>query len=440
VFHVLLLSGCALLGQGPAPADTAEVPPSPQAAASPERPSELLVRRWVRQLEADSKAERDEAEEALIGLGPAALEFLPPPTPRTPADLRLRLERIRQKLQRAAAVAAAGHSLVSLPAGPQRLSKIFESITQQTGNPIVDFRGQFGQPVTDPELTVAMENRPFWEALDRVLDEAGLTVYPYGQKGAIAVVNRPDTERERGSRAAYSGPFRIEATTVTARRDLRNPQTRWLQVALEVAWEPRLVPIAISQRLSDTEAVDENGRSLAGDTEGVVLEARVDPNATATELKIPLALPSREVKQIAKLRGTLTAMVPGRIETFRFGDLMTAKDRSVRIAGATVILEQVRRNNQVWEVRMRVRYDEAGKALESHRAWILHNEAYLEGPDGKPIANAGCHPTRQTENEVGLSYLFSLDDPPENHTFVYKTPGLIVSRQFAYEFENIDLP
>ena len=80
------------------------------------------------------------------------------------------------------------------------------------------------------------------------------------------------------------------------------------------------------------------------------------------------------------------AMIPGRIETFRFTKLAGAKDVQQRIAGVTVTLEEVRKNNEAWEVRMLVRFDDAGDALASHRTWIFSNEAYLEGPDGKPIA------------------------------------------------------
>jgi hypothetical protein len=133
-------------------------------------------------------------------------------------------------------------------------------------------------------------------------------------------------------------------------------------------------------------------------------------------------------------------MIPGRTETFAFDNLLDARNVEKRTAGVTVILDRVRKNNELYEVRVVVRFDQAGAALESHRGWILNNEAYLEGPDGKPISQQGMRTFRQTPDEVGIAYLFVLDDPPSNHKFVYKTPGVIVATGFDYEIKGLKLP
>ena len=235
--------------------------------------------------------------------------------------------------------------------------------------------------------------------------------------------------------------FRFEPVRITAQRDLRNPANEVLQLVLEIAWEPRLGPISLKQPLADLKAVDAKGNPLSVDTPIAVLEVPVNPESAAEELILPLALPSREVKQIARLEGKLTALLPGRIETFRFENVIKAKNAEKRIASTTVVLEQTRRlNDDLWQVRMRVRFDRAGRALESHRGWIYDNEAYLEGPDRKPIPHEGFETTGRAENEVGVAYLFVLDGPPAAHTFVYKTPGAILSAEFEYEIRGVKLP
>ena len=103
-------------------------------------------------------------------------------------------------------------------------------------------------------------------------------------------------------------------------------------------------------------------------------------------------------------------------------------------------LERVEKNNDVWEVRIAVRFDDAGDALASHRTWIFNNPAYLEGPDGKPIAYDTFETTRQEKNEVGVAYVFNTDQPLDKLTFVYKTPGTIVNSSFDYELKNVELP
>ena len=87
-----------------------------------------------------------------------------------------------------------------------------------------------------------------------------------------------------------------------------------------------------------------------------------------------------------------------------------------------------------------MRFDDAGDALASHRQWIFDNPAYLEGPDGKPIAYDSFETTAQGKNELGLAYLFSTDRPLDELTFVYKTPGTIITSSFPYELKDIKLP
>ena len=117
-----------------------------------------------------------------------------------------------------------------------------------------------------PDLKVHFDKTPFWPALDQVLDQAGLTVYPFaerGEKAAISVTSRfpnklPSISRSRRvGRACYSGPFRFEVVSVVARRDFRPQRAGSLSVNVEIAWEPRLRIIGLSQRMADVKAVDE---------------------------------------------------------------------------------------------------------------------------------------------------------------------------------------
>ena len=378
----LLLVGWALTAQADVPADAA---------------FQREVDRLVRQLDAPQLAERDAAEEALLNLGPKVLEFLPPPAALKSPEEKSRVARIQQKLQRLVAESAAKPSLVTLHGNALPLSKVLAALEEQSGNKIV--RKGFGQQESDPALKVDFNKTPFWQALDQVLDQAGLTVYPFAEQRAVCVVPRSAGQLPRLGRACYSGPFRCEPIQVLAQRDLRDPTGNSLRVKLEVSWEPRLRPIGLKQRLRDLQATDDNGKSLPVENEEAELEVPASGRNIAVELLLPWKLPPRNVREIARLKGTLLAMIPGRIETFSFENLLVAKHVEKRIAGVTVTLDRVEKNGDLWQVSMRVRFDQPGDALESHRAWILENEAYLEGPDGKPIPSPegkwiGARPTK----------------------------------------------
>jgi hypothetical protein len=427
MFTSVLLAGGLLLGQADAPGEDELA---------------LEVRKLVSRLNAPRLAEREEAEQKLLDLGPEVLERLPLVTDRTPAEVTQRIERIRQKLRTALAKSVLEPSRVTLQGDAVPLSEILAAIQEQTGNQVVDDRGRAGGQAAD-ELTlkVAFDGMPFWQAMDRVLDQIGLCIDPYGTGESLRLCTRCSDLLPLAGRTTYSGPFRFEAVRVDAARDLRNPNAHSLRLTLEVAWEPRLAPISLQLKMADVRAVDERGNPLPVDGRQAEPEALVHPDANAVQLIIPLGLPPRSSTAIGRLGGRFTAMVPGKIQTFRFTDLEKAKNAEQRMAGVAVLLEQVvRETNTIWQVRMRMRLDEAGDALASHRTWVYDNEAYLEGPDGEPVLCDGYESTRQTENEVGVAYAFAIDGPLSDYAFVYKTPGMILSQQFDFEVRDVQLP
>ena len=52
-------------------------------------------------------------------------------------------------------------------------------------------------------------------AVDRMLDEAGLTIYPYTEGGRVGLVARDDNLPNRAGAATYAGAFRIEPISTT---------------------------------------------------------------------------------------------------------------------------------------------------------------------------------------------------------------------------------
>jgi hypothetical protein len=421
-----LLIGCLLMGQ----------------AAGDDAALKAEIGKLVGRLDSNAKAQRDAAEAQLIQLGPRVLDLLPQPGPDMPAEVQQRLSRVRQVLEQAAAGGATGAARVTLR-GRLPLARILAEIQRQTGNRMV--RAANAQPAepggSEPIVTVDFNQTPFWSALDTVLDQVGLTVYPFGQPGAIQVVAAGREQLPCSGRVALVGPLRIEPVRVIARRDLRFSAAPTLRLSLEVAWEPRLRPIGLKQRLADVTAVDPAGQPIPVENPGAVTEAFPSRDSAAEDMDVDLVLlPERPLRQIASLKGTFRAMLPGKVETFRFTDLLAARGVQKRIAAATVTLDEVRRNADTWEVRIRLRLDDPGDAFESHRNWALANEARLERPDGRAIACESSETTERTPSGIGMSYVFRLDKPPADLTFVYKPPGTVVTRDFPYELKAIRLP
>lgn len=428
MIETLLLS-LVLLGQAPI------------AVAAEDDELATKVQRLVKQLDEEELARREAAEQALVELGVPALELLPANSPRTSAETRERLGRVRRQLEIALAESAAKATRVTL-SGEMKLSAALAAIVKQTGNQVFDYRDEFNQQKTDPTIKVELKDAPFWEALDTVFDEAGMTLYNYsGRANALAMVARAtDSELPRAGRAAYAGRFRFDGLSIIASRDLRNPANHSLRLTLEAAWEPTLRPIVLVQPLDQLVALGEDGKPLVIDGTDGAIEIGVEGTATAVEFDVNLQLPPRDVQKIGSLQGKLTAIVPGRVETFEFTDITKAKNAVQRRAGVAVILEEVRKNEDVYEVRMRVEFDKAANALESHRSWVFENEAALFTPEGTELSPDGLEETRREPNAAGASYKFVLEEEPVGYKFVYKTPAAIMKLPVEFELKNIELP
>lgn len=427
------LLAAACLGAEPAgPPAVADVSPARVAAL-------------VEQLNAPQKAAREQAEQALLDLGPAALDHLPHEgdagADPLPAETAIRLRRIRLALEQRRAESAAAGSRITLPDRELPLAEILAEFERQSGNRVVDMRREFGERPVDAPLRLPLSGVGFWPALDQLLDAAGLTAYHHTAEQAIGVVARPLGQGPRQGRASYSGAFRIEPSTIRAQRDLRNPTHDLLQVELELCWEPRLRPILVRHEFTTLAVTDDQGAAVPARHAESTLERPLGAEATSLAVPLALQLPGRQVRTLARLAGRFDVLLPGRTERFRFAGLDAAELPPQRKASAVVAIDQVRKNNDLWEVHLRVGFDRAAPgAMQSHLGWVLNNAAYLEDAAGKRIDYVGSNMTRQSESETGLTYLFVLDEGVAGHTFVYETPGAVLSAAVPYELRDLPLP
>jgi len=448
----LLLTGLLSFAQEPAESPSGDKAPAKvQIGAPAEAGSDLapLVRKLVRELDAPEKARRDAAQQKLLEMGVKALDLLPETSDKTPAEVRMRLDKVRSVLERTQAENAVESTTITLAGDDVPLSRVLKEFEKQTGNKLQDTREEFrnddDEKPAEPTFKLAFDKTPFWPALDQVLDQARMTTYPYRtDEGGLGMIGRAASQLDRQGHAAYVGSFRVAATQFFARRDLRDAEGQMLQLTLEAAWEPRVQPIVVMQPFDAITAIDENGRPLA--TSVGVSQLEVAPesaDATNVELPIQFQLPDRGVRRIASLKGKLVAVMPGRVESFRFTNLEKTKKQERRKASVTVAIDEIRKNGAIWEVRVRVRFDKASGALESHRGdWVTNNPVHMEGPDKEPIGHAGYHTpnTANAENEVSVVYLFDLPDGPKGYTLVYRTATAIVSVPIEYELKDLELP
>jgi hypothetical protein len=389
--------------------------------------------RLIRQLDAPEIAERDRAFAELVKLGPDVLAHLPTKDENVPEAVRDALRRLRREFDRQAADRAMQASTLTLAGKGLTLAKIAEAFEKQTGNKLVP------QVEAEKTVDVTFANTPFWSALDTVADRAGLSVYPFATDGLHLRGALPG-QRPASEGAFYAGPLRFQANEIRLQRDPRRTADASLKVSLEISWEPRLHPISIRQRLDRLQARDNQGSAIRVDGEGE-LPALVHQGSSGVELELPFVAPPRSIESIETLTGTVDVLLPGKMESFEFGGLADAKKTQQQRHHAVVTLDGVRKVNEVWEVRVRVSYQESTGAFDSHLvSWILNNEAYFIDSKGERVENGGFETTSRTENEIGVAYFFDVAGGLGDYKFVYKTPSTIYQLPVKYTLKALQLP
>ncbi len=429
--------GCLLIAWGGAVAVTLQgiypVWGQVEEAALQQDTFQVDVLELLGQLESDRLATRLQAERGLIELGPAILAYLPQDTANLSAEAKLRLRRVRTELEKQRTAIAATPTTIHLQ-GALTLDDALQRLTRATG---IEF-----QTSENRETLLGLgEVGPllFWQALDLTLDSANLDVDFYrSRENRLLLIPAANERPQRFESAAYAGIYRLEPTIVNARRVLVNPQRSALNVTVQLAWEPRLTPLGLSLPHDELRAKLDSGEELQSiHREGVIVVA-TNPELPFSEVQLPFGLPTGAAKSIDSLSGTIEAMLPGPVETFKFplreggGE---AKQGAVRLKVAAP-----RPNGDLHEIRVSLFLEDPERSLESHRHWIFENRVYSIGPDDSRKEHLGLQVFRQTSSEVGLSYLFDLDGKPETHTFYYQTPTGVAATTVTFVISDLSLP
>ncbi|MDG2380792.1 MAG: hypothetical protein P8N76_03890 [Pirellulaceae bacterium] len=410
-------------------------------ASTPTDKLQTEIHQLVQELDDSDRSIRERAETQLSERGPNVLGLLPRTDDNTPTEVKQRLDRIRNTLQRMSAEQKRQPSRLTFQ-GTFPFSEILKSIKQQTGNRVVDYRDRFGQAQDGVELELNIQDQPFWQALDQILDQAGMTIYSYvGQTRTIGIVAADPNDRKRQDAGVYSGLFRIEAAEIIAQRNLLRTENQSLRLRLNLLWEPRAMPILIRHALADLKLQGDDGTKMSVISPDGTLELPVQSTVAGIDLVLPLKLPDRSIRKISKLTGEFTAMIPGREEQFLFENLDTARDVVQQKGGLTVTLERVRKNGSLFEFRIRVKFDNPSGAFQSHLDWASNNQVYLINDTGKRIENPNFERYLERSQEVGFAYLFPLgDEDIANWKLVYQSPAAIIDVPIKYTLTDIELP
>jgi hypothetical protein len=425
-------------------------------AQTPDAALKDRVMQLVERLDAPKADARDAAEAALIKLGSKVLPLLPEPAKVKSAEVKKRIEKIRSEIADAQEKANVGPSIITIKGQGIRLSEALKQLQTQSGNTITDLREQNGAEATNPALDLDIDKKLFFEALDEIVEKAGLTLNFFTGDGSIglmagAAMEGPQTAEKAPKGPAppkplkiYSGPFRILFKQILVSKDLQTGAGQG-NAQFEVAWEPRLRPMLLALKAEELEIQDDQGNFLDAavmqESSSVVLRHE---NPVA-ELNLNIDAPQRKALSLKSIKVKADITVPSGIRAFRFPSL-AAKETSLKQGDVSVKLEGTDVDEGTWKIRVELGYSEQGPAFESYRQGLFNNRIYLQKADGSRYEHTGSNGGgfNQTGNDggvLGFEYLYvDLPGKPADYQLVYETPSKVLPIPVTFEFKDVPLP
>ncbi|MCE9530232.1 MAG: hypothetical protein K8T89_03720 [Planctomycetes bacterium] len=233
---------------------------------------------------------------------------------------------------------------------------------------------------------------------------------------------------------SIAGPFRVAAREVDTRLDLQTGKAVY-DLTIDVAWESRLPVYRMDAYPRISRAFDDAGRPITVKP----FTPRTPVSGVQHSLRVPLDGLSRQSKEIAVLKGTLTATVAEELLRIEFdADTPAAKKEK----GVEVALKKFVKQGAFWFADIQLIYPAHSAVFESFETyWLSRNRFTLIAPDGKTKF------TTEDYEEVGnqLRYRFKegKDFKPKDlkgWKVEYQTPGVTREKVIEFELKGISLP
>ena len=339
------------------------------------------------------------------------------------------------------------HKTITLQADKIMVNQALAELTKQTRIRVEDARG-----VPDEAIHLDWKQTPFWQALDALAAASKARVNLYPTSGRIVL------DKRRADYClppiCYDGRFRLCIKKVTTFRDLeisdKNGHGGSTNLAVEIAWDPELLPLYLETRPHALRLVDDGNNVVTVPGEGSSL-APVDGRiASHIDLQLP-ALPRRAMA-IRSLEGELSMIGPNKMLNFTFETLdRLAKskendpERQLTQEGVTCRILDVKLLAERWTVRVALGYPRGLKQLDTNQSWVVNNEMTLESLDGKKhLPSTNYVLESATERGAILSYHFrDRDGMPRGRVsdwrIRYRTPAKLIETPIKFVFKNIPL-
>ncbi|HEV3118697.1 MAG TPA: HEAT repeat domain-containing protein [Gemmataceae bacterium] len=204
----------SLKGGGARVSDAPTVPWPHMTRRRKASPDEIA--QWLKELGDNSYKVREAATKALVEVGQPAIKGLEEATRSGDPEVRRRAENMIERIEVNEALAP---TVIDLKVADMPVPEVVGLFNRQSRLKLelVPQQGPARRQMEQRKLTLDMDGVPFWEALDRVCDAAGVAVLSLTPTQAQVQLAEGSTFR---APTAYSGPFRMRVTGMNYYRNL----------------------------------------------------------------------------------------------------------------------------------------------------------------------------------------------------------------------------
>jgi len=391
---------------------------------------------------------RQAAGKELEERGEESLPLLRQSSTHADEEIRRRVEVLSQRIERTSLLSA---KKFTFRVNNVTIEEAIKELARLSGYKL-QFQG--GQP---RKLSIEMENVTYWQVMEKLCNDAGLSPGYDDQQGIVYLYQQNTISPYTHT----SGPFRFVAQNFNYSRyvnlaniprngnDQQN-QDNNLNFSFLVQAEPKIPLLAVSPpRL--TKAVDENGFSLLPrqhDNQGFNV-AYYEGNGLYRNFQhsvnAPMAKPDRDATKAAIIKGkVMVTLLSGTKPDVVVENLTTGKKKQSGVGQTGEIdIEDVTEANKNWTITMQIR--RRAKDGEQDHNWMNTVPQKLELYDAKGRqyrSNGIVNYLNTTQNSISAVFQFS--PPPQGEigpaVKLVLAQWLTLQHELEFEFKDLPLP
>jgi len=328
--------------------------------------------------------------------------------------------------------------------GQMSISEALLEIEKQTRNRIGSDAIQ-RQDAFREIVDLDIQGVTYWEAIDELLDKIDWQVaakdsgkLSFGPKLKLAE-DRPGFLQSLSNDAVppiYIGILRMQPLSISKTTNFLDPLQSAATLDFVVHWEPRFSPVFVRFLMETLVVRTDNDENLLVPNDQ---SCEYVPSGSQLIASMRVIKPTQAATKISSWKGEMQIAIPGRLASIDFPNPREQSGKSLTTGDMTVVLEAARKNRDLQEVQIGVSLQNQPSS-DVLQGWVALTDAYLIDQEGNKIENAGWATTRITKSDIGLSYLFDIEDELSEYRFVYRAPESVILQTVDYEFNNIPIP